>query len=278
MNFKTENNKKKTKRIIIIIIIFLLLFLVINELTSNKESANENSNNNIISKDNNVFILDNYPINEVPLKDLVMIQSMKYYVNYDSNSFFGYLRNKEEGINYYNVVFYNSSNPQDFVDYYASLMSEVSDEYTTDSQVYGKIGDYKVSAAHRGGDVAYVQVFLPNFEYENPYLDDFPSDLVKINDYLVEKENSYGHLNQNGGEIEYTKYFNLKAEYKEELDDINERYASLFEEYREKYKNEDNFVVNDEDMSLKWSKDDYNITLSFVPSHGRVYLMIRKLM
>ena len=276
MNFNQENKKKKTRKIIIIIIIILLSFLIITKLTNkNKDIANTNSQ---ISKNDSTFILDNYPIDNVPLKGLISVQSMKFFVNYDKNSFFGYLRSQEEGVNYYNVVYKTDTSSADFIKYYKSLMSEVSEEDSSETRIYGKIGNYKVSASNTNGEIAYIQVYLPTFTYENPYLNNFPEDLVEINDNLVEKENTYGLLNQNGGEIEYTKYFNLKSEYRDDLETTQERYLSLYEEYKQMYVNEDNLEVNDKDMSLKWRKDNHNITLSFVPSHGRVYLMIRKLM
>ncbi len=270
MNYFNSQKGKKFNKIIIALIIIILILLVL------KLSCNRDSNNlNNIQEINADYVLDSFPLNDIPLLGITKIQSMKYFVNYDENSFFGYLKSSEEGVNYYNVVFDTSVSQKDFIDFYTNLMTEVSDEYTSDSQVYGIISDYRVSASHYGKGTAYIQVFLPNFSYENPYLNNYPDELIEISKYLSEKENSYGLLNQNGGEIEYTKYFNLTETYTEGLDKDNP-YFDLYNLYTTLLSDKEGYGADPENMMIKWRENDYQMTMSFVSTHDRVYLMIRK--
>jgi len=271
MNYFNSQKGRKVNKIIIALIIIVLILLLL-KISCNRETVNINNGQEISSD----YILDAFPVDEIPLLGLTRIQSMKYFVNYDEKSFFGYLKTNEEGVNYYNVVFNTSVNQKDFIDFYTNLMTEISDDYSSESQVYGIISNYRVSASHYGSGTAYLQVFLPNFSYDNPYFNNYPDELIQISEYLSEKENSYGLLNQNGGEIEYAKYFNLKENYTEELDKDNP-YFDLYNRYITLLSNKNNYGSDPENMMIKWSENDYQITMTFMPSHERVYLIMRKL-
>jgi hypothetical protein len=261
---------KKTKRIIIVILILLLLIFIFYKLSSNNKNKLGNSTDNGVGNENmseNKYILEGYPQESVPLYKHTRIESNIFYVNVDG-TYYGYFKdNGEAGINYYNVVFKTTANQEDFISYYKSLMSEVLEEYSTDSQVYGMLAGYEVSIAHRGGDTGYLQVYLPSFNQENPYLTDYPSDMVDINTNLVEQENSYGKLNQLGGQIQYTKYFVLKEDYDKELDK-EEPFSDLYDIYLEKYSDQENFSSDNEDKVLKWKDGEHEITLNFYEDHG----------
>lgn len=269
---------KKTKRIIIVILILLLLIFIFYKLSSDNKNNLERGDNNEVSSENiseKEYILEGYPKESVPLYKNTRIESNIFFVNVDG-TYYGYFKdNGEAGINYYNVVFETTASQEDFINYYRSLMSEVLEENSTDSQVYGMLAGYEVSIAHRGGDTAYLQVYLPSFTQENPYSTDYPSDIVDIDQNLIEQENSYGKLNQVGGQVQYTKYFVLSDDYDEELDE-EEPFSDLYDIYLEKYSDRENFSSDNEEKVLKWKDGEHEITLNFYEGHGRLYLTIRK--
>jgi len=56
---------------------------------------------------------------------------------------------------------------------------------------------------------------------------------------------------------------------------VNE-FAVLEEKYRENYKNEEAYSVDENNKILKWNKNGYEVTVAITPSHGRIYSTIRK--
>jgi hypothetical protein len=142
-------------------------------------------------------------------------------------------------------------------------MDSVTEE--GDNMVEGTVGKYRVEASNYGYDMAYIQVHFPEDEFSktNPYFDGFEIPVVEDSSWL-ERESSYGYLNQNGGEIEYTKYYTTNWDMK-----------TLLSDYTEMYSDYDGFTSLDEE-TIKWLDGVYTITLSFSEDHGRVYLMIRK--
>lgn len=220
------------------------------------------------------FILQNYPLSKVPLLHAEKISSMKYFVNDDQSSEYLY----GGPVNYYNVVFYTDTNRSELFAAYQQLMDNINADETNDSKLSGQIADYRVDVSQysEDSDTAYMQVILPadKFQKANPYFTDYPH-LVEIHPSWIEKESSYGLLNQKGGEIEHTQYFILdQALLPEEAQD--NPFTYFFESYQQKYQDQTDFTVDNEKYSLTWKDSDYQLTITFSADHSRVYLMIRQ--
>lgn len=219
------------------------------------------------------FLLSGYPSDTVPLHGMTRLQSMKYFVNDDPKSFRGFTGTS---VNYYNVVFDTDLTRDDILGYYRSLMEKSYPEESSDTMIVGRIGKYVVSAAFRGEKTVYLSVYLPDDEFrkENPYYDGYPSDLVEIPVTWIEHENSYGTLNQRGGQTEYTRYFVLDEEASADGTETNP-FTDLYNRLKERYASQADFVANDGQHMLSWESEGYEITLTFSEDHGRIYLMIR---
>jgi hypothetical protein len=208
------------------------------------------------------FILDGYPTDTVPIYKCSDIESMLFFVNDDPNGFAMLYGGQ---VNYYNVVFYTTANQSDFIKYYRSLMSDIDEDYSGDSSVEGTIGTYYVSASKYSddNDYAYLQVFLPENEYqkENRFYSDYPA-LFEVGENWIEHESTYGKRNQSGGEIEYTLYYTY-------ADDM----TAVKDEYIQKYSDKTDFQTDGDDVS--WTDGNYEINLNFSADHGRIYVMIR---
>ena len=211
----------------------------------------------------------------MPLYKIREVSSSKYYINFDPKniSYFD-----DTNYTYYNVVFYTDASQSEFLSYYKELFDkEYVEEYVNPEMVKGYVGKYRVTAAHYGsGDTGYVQVYLPNEEFtkDNKYFDSYP-DLFEEDSMLVEHENSYGLLNQAGGQTEYTRYFTVidsGDRDKDGKDDVDE-FAVLISKCENIYKDKLNYTMEGEQMS--WEDGGYKITVSFSKDHGRVYLNIR---
>lgn len=273
--------KDKKKLIILIVIILaltvsaLVYVFAIKPKTSDDNIKNNSSSN--VSASNIKYILEGYPIDDVPLYDGVTISSMKYIVNEDSTNiyddFFGAKRN------YYNVVFEAKIDEKDEIfEFYESKMSSINEENNQDSTIEGVIGDYRVSISNYGYEDYYLQVHLPaaNFSKENLYYEDY-QELVEIASNWIEYENSYGLLNQKGGEIEYTQWFSIDVSEYEEDDPMRQNpVGEYYKQYKLKYADKQDFVADDETGRLTWSENDFEVTASFTVDHGRIYLMFRK--
>ncbi|MDY0097476.1 MAG: hypothetical protein RBS01_03955 [Candidatus Dojkabacteria bacterium] len=261
------------------VLITLTIFLLEKKsLLFNKEGSN--ISNTQESQNENAFLLEGYPIKEVPLYKLREVSSNKYYINFDpiNISTFG-----DKNFSYYNVVFYTESSQSEFLEYYKNLFDEeIVEEYPSPDMVKGNIGKYRVTAAHYdSNDTAYIQVYLPNEEFTegNMYFDPFPS-LFEEDSMFIEHENSYGLLNQLGGQIEYTKYFTVidsGDQNKDGEDDVDE-FSVLIEKYEEKYKEKTEYKYDLENHLMSWEEDGYSVKVSFTRDHGRVYLNIRSSM
>ena len=201
------------KKYIIYIPLILLLLVGGLYVFKNRESIFNTKESNQVTKDSSEkeldFLLSGYPIEEVPLYKVSKISSCKLYNNWDPNnrSIFG-----DAEFSYYNVVLYTDSSKSEFLDYYKSIFDEeIVDDYPMPDMVQGYIGKYRVTASHYDSDnTGYVQVYFPEEEVsrENVYFDRYP-DLFESDGMFVEHENSYGLLNQVGGQTEYTKYFTV---------------------------------------------------------------------
>lgn len=275
-----QKNKKKLILVICLIALILISATLIYGFVSKSGKSDDKTNNlaqNSLVTAGQEFVLEGYPIDDVPLySEDLFISSMKYIVNENPinayDKFFGAKRN------YFNVVFETDATQAEVFDFYKSKMSQINQENTLDTTVEGVIKKYRVSISNYGYKDFYLQVHLPVDEYSktNRYYQDYP-ELVEIAGDWVEYENSYGMLNQNDGEIEYTQWFDVATP--EEFDangvkiDPVNRY---YEIYKEKYVAKTNLTADDADRVLEWTEDGYSVTATFSVDHGRVYLMFRK--
>jgi len=261
----------------VLILLVLLLFISGKFLDSGstKNDDIDSSNNTSDEKQEFDYLLEGYPEVDVPLYKIREVSSSKYYINFDPKniSYFD-----DTNYTYYNVVFYTDASQSEFLNYYKELFDkEYVEEYANPEMVKGYVGKYRVTAAHYGSDdTGYVQVYLPNEEFtkDNKYFVSYP-DLFEEDSMLVEHENSYGLLNQTGGQTEYTRYFTVidsGDRDKDGKDDVDE-FAVLISKYENIYKDKLNYTMEGEQMS--WEDGGYKITVSFSKDHGRVYLNIR---
>ena len=94
---------------------------------------------------------------------------------------------------------------------------------------------------------------------------------------FVEHENSYGLLNQSGGQTEYTKYFTVLDSGDSDgdsIDDVDE-FAVLIAKYQGLYSSKDEYEFDNSTGRMSWVEDGYNVVVSFSRDHGRVYLNMR---
>lgn len=263
---------------LVILLILLLggVYLFVNresiftkgESNTGVESLNESELN---------YLLDGYPLEQVPLYKVNEVSSSKYIINFDpkNTSYF-----EHTNFAYYNVVFYTDASQSEFLEYYKGIFDkEVVEEYPIPDMVKGEIGKYRVSAAHYGSDdTAYIQVYMPNNEFskENMYFDTYPN-LFEEDDIFVEHENSYGLLNQVGGQTEYTKYFTVidSGDMNDDgIDDVDE-FGVLKAKYEDMYKSKNNYGYDEKNHLMSWDEDGYEVRVSFTRDHGRIYLNIR---
>ncbi|MDD3474816.1 MAG: hypothetical protein PHP08_02865 [Candidatus Dojkabacteria bacterium] len=272
------NNKKKYITVVGILILLILLLFISVKFLDRGSTKNEDINSLNNTSDEKLkfdYLLDGYPEADVPLYKIREVSSSKYYINFDPKniSYFD-----DTNYTYYNVVFYTDASQSEFLSYYKELFDkEYVEEYANTEMVKGYVGKYRVTAAHYGSeDTGYVQVYLPNDEFtkDNKYFVNYP-DLFEEDSMLVEHENSYGLLNQAGGQTEYTRYFTVidsGDRDKDGQDDVDE-FSVLISKYENIYKDKLNYTMEGERMS--WEDGGYKITVSFSKNHGRVYLNIR---
>lgn len=271
--------KNRTKIIIGIVILILILSLAFFYMKSKKDSE-ETEERSVESVNGSEidYLLDTYPLKEVPLYKITRVESSKYYINFDprNTSFF-----ENTNYIYYNVVFLTDATQEELLDYYTELFDKSYDEdYPSSDMVKGQIGKYRVSAAHYAVDeddnTAYVQVYLPNDEFtkENKYFDTFP-ELFEEDSMFVEHENSYGLLNQLGGQTEYTKYYTVidGGDQDDDGEDDVDEFGVLMSKYVALYEEKPNYSL--EGTLMSWEEDGYLVKVSFNRDHGRVYLNIR---
>lgn len=215
------------------------------------------------------YLLEGYPLTDVPLYRVRSVSSSKFFVNRDPSRRADYFGSR---IHYYNVVFETESDAPETLRYYTSLMTERNTQSVPADRAEGTIGRYKVSVSQYADapkKEIYLQVYLPEAEFsgENPYYGDYPN-IVEVDPSWLEYESSYGLLNQKGGEVEYTQYFPLPE--KEEDQD------TLIREYREKLGSASGYSFDEKSGLMRWKTDPYSISLTFSKDHGRIYLMVRK--
>jgi hypothetical protein len=269
------------RKYILYLVILLILLLGGVYLFVNRESiftkGESNTGVESLNDDELNYLLDGYPLEQVPLYKVSEVSSSKYIINFDpkNTSYFDHTN-----FAYYNVVFYTDASQSEFLEYYKGIFDkEVVEEYPIPDMVKGEIGKYRVSAAHYGSDdTAYVQVYIPNNEFtkENMYFDTYPN-LFEEDDMFVEHENSYGLLNQVGGQTEYTKYFTVidSGDMNDDgIDDVDE-FGVLKAKYEDMYKGKTNYGYDEKNNLMSWDEDGYEVRVSFTRDHGRIYLNIR---
>ncbi len=272
-------NMKHKKSILIALLVLLILVCILGYAWIGKESrgsqqtGSKTTNSTVATQNKAVtsedYLLEGYPSKTVPLYKSKKVSASKFFVNKDPQRFAGYFG---KTVNYFNVVFETEATPQEYLNYYRSLMSEANEESVSDSQIEGTIGKYKVEASHYGDNpenYGYLQVYLPEDEYQsdNRYFQNYPN-LVEFDQTTPEYESSYGLLNQKGGEVEYTQYF-LMPQKDEDRD-------ALIQVYQEKHQAEQGYSFDEESGTMKWQKNGFTVTMTFSKDHGRIYLMIRK--
>jgi hypothetical protein len=136
-NFRDMKRKKTLIIILFILILVALLFTFFYIFFINKKAdpvvsakpATPAKNTNEKS-----YLLENYPLDTVPLYKMKMVSSSKFFVNDDPASYAGYIG---KPTNYYNVVFETDASAKDLLKYYRSLMMEVNEDSTSEEQVEG---------------------------------------------------------------------------------------------------------------------------------------------
>lgn len=271
--------KNRTKIIIGIVILILILSLAFFYMKSKKDSEEtEEKSVESVNGSEIDYLLDTYPLKEVPLYKITRVESSHYHINFDpeNTSYF-----ENTNFIYYNVVFLTDATQEELLDYYTELFDKQYDEdYRPSGMVKGYIGKYRVSATHYAVDeydnTAYVQVYLPNDEFtkENKYFDTFP-ELFEEDSMFVEHDNSYGLLNQLGGQTEYTKYYTVidSGDQDDDGEDDVDEFGVLMSKYVALYEEKPNYALEGHLMS--WEEDGYLVKVSFNRDHGRVYLNIR---
>lgn len=260
--------------------LFILIgFLVFNYLnrTRTKESESiigeSTHSNSLETQEVDSFLLADFPT-EISLYNLEKVESSKFFVNDDASSSYLY----GGPVNYYNIVFKTSANKTELFNYYKSKFDSINIEESSDSKLIGTVGEYTISISQYSetSETAYLQVFLPASQYqkENKFFSEYPN-LILLNESWIEKESSYGLLNQKNGEIEYTQYFTLDTT-KLGSDITETPFDHFFNQYSELYSGKDNFEKDSDNKMLSWTDQDYTITMTFSQDHGRIYLMLRK--
>lgn len=264
--------QNKRSRAILVILLVILLGAILVVKARKPEQVNEEGMEEISKKGGESYLIEGFP-KSVPIYQSEKISSSKYFVNDDRSSSYLY----GGPVNYYNVVYKTSATRDELFEYYRQLMDEVETEQGSESKLVGRIGDYRVQISkytEEAGD-AYLQVILPseNFEKNNPYFADYPK-LVLIDPEWMEKESSYGLLNQKGGEREYTQYFVVDEDkLAEEID--NNPYDYYYLNYYERSKDKEGFEADEGEGMISYMQDGYEVTITFSKEHARIYLMIR---
>jgi hypothetical protein len=282
-------DKKKFVLFVIVImsIVALVLFGIYFFAIISKKNDDVNSPNTSIDIDKHQndnekfdFLIPGFPKDEIEFYKLDYISSAKFFVNTDPNNSSGF---NEKNFAYYNIVFKTTTDKDELLQYYKeSFDKSIELDYPMEDNVYGYIGEYRVQVSHYGHDNnAYMQVHLPKIDPEtsNRYFANFP-ELVENDNLLTLYETSFGYLNQKGGEIEYTKYFqasNSGDTNGDGKDDFDE-FAYLYEKYNKLYQEKEGYSADTTTGTLKWTSGKQNVVLVLSKDHGRVYLNIRELM
>lgn len=266
--------------------IFLLLVVLVGggaywyfiTYSPKKEDKNTTQNGNQAKDNRNTNTVMDGELLDIVFYKQVSLSSSKFFYNDDpsSSSIFG-----EKPYAYFNVVYKSSGTQTEVLEYYKNIFTKpIEREYPDSDMVTGYIDEYKVSATRYEADnTVYLQIHFPSEKVtkDSIYLNKFPLEL-KASSYLEEHELSYGVLEQNGGEVEYTKYYTIidsGDKNQDGKDDIDE-YDEVLTDYKATYKYEPNYVFDEKLQQLTWEYEGYKVTVAFADSHDRVYVMMRK--
>lgn len=259
--------------VMIVLTVGLLVFTYTNFYNQNTSSKEVQDTTIIEEKELNSseYLISEFPQN-IPLYELQEISSSKFLVNDDISSPTGEL------VNYYNVVFKTTALRNELFEFYKSTFDTLNELESSENSLSGTIGEYKVVVSQYADtdDTVYLQVFLPsqNAQKENKFFVDYPNSITQ-NESWIEKESSYGLLNQKGGEIEYTQYFILDSK-KLNQNVTEDPFKYFYNEYEKTYSTKNNFKAIEEKKMLTWNDGEYQVTMSFSSDHKRIYVMIRK--
>lgn len=270
---KLKKNKKTILLLLLLILGAIFVWFVYPKFTGKGSTTSET----IQSMGDEQYVLDGYPMKEVPLFENTKISAMKYIVNQNPQNIGGYFGLK---MNYYNVVYKTDKSAETILAYYKSLMSETSSEFSNSNRVVGKIGKYLVEASHYGEDTedVYLQVHLPGSEFSetNKFFSSYP-ETITVNSNWIEYENGYGRLNQVGGQIEYSAFYEIRSNYLEESKlTVKEALTDFYKEYKEMYSDKTDLKAYDSEQRLTWKDGENSNTVVFKEDHGRIYLNTRK--
>lgn len=279
-------NKNNIILILLLVIVVGITAFFFTKNNSLKTTSNDTGFNSVSNSDtgtnsgdqvsNQDYMLKGYPVDQVPFYKMSEISSIKFFVNDDTSSEYLY----DGPVNYYNVVYETTAPRSEVFEYYRSILSDIDPEEISDSKLVGKVGTYRVYIGQYAEDAENVsmQIALPTAEFEktNPFFEEYPQEIIEIDPSWIEKESSYGLLNQKGGEIEYTRYY-IMNENQLPTEAGSDPLKYYFEKYSELYLAKTDFTKDSEQQLLKWQDGEYEVSASFSTDHGRVYLMIRKL-
>lgn len=273
-----NKNKKYLLLIPLILLISIFVFHFFKNSEKNIDNNEGNKVNNVVNDNAKLnYLLEGYPIDEVPLYKLTKISSSKFFVGMDPSIISSF---DEKDFNYYNVVLETEASQSEFLDYYKNLFEkEYVEEYPSPDMVKGYVGKYRVTAAHYDSDnTGYIQVHLPKEEYTktNKYFDTYPN-LFESDSMFVEGQNSYGLLNQVGGQVEYSRFFTVLDSgdiNKDGIDDVDE-FSVLIEKFKAMYKDKPDYTFEPEQSVMTWREVGYSVSVSFSRDHGRIYLNMR---
>jgi len=274
------NNTKKIF-IILALISFVLVFVAVLIITNLNKTGLTNTDflSNNSQSTSQHFLIDQYPIKAVSLYKMTKIESSKFYYNSDSGNTSAF---NESPYSYFNLVYETTASKDEVFSYYRKIFDkEIKEEFSNPESIKGTIDEYNIEITQYGEDTVYLQVYV-----NKDRSDDIKKDLfayfpmVEIDlSYVKVDEKSYGLLNQNGGELEYTHYYTVTDTGDlnvDKIDDIDE-FAKIQSVIQEKYKNNADYIF--EDNIFEWTSDkDEKYTVELSPNHERVYVQIRKLM
>lgn len=261
-----------------VVLIGLVSLLMVN-LNNTGSKGNDGSSKQNIQSSVQDFLIDQYPIETVPLYKMKKVESSKFFYNRDPADTSAF---DESPFSYFNVVYETTASRDDVFKYYRTIFDkEIKEEFSNPESIKGVIGKYNIEITQYAEDTVYLQVYVDKSESDNlqkELFSYFPLVDIELS-YVKLNEKSYGLLNQKGGESEYTHYYtvsNTGDVNGDKIDDINE-FVVIQSAIQEKYKNSSDFKFKDN--VFEWTSDkNEKYTVSLSPDHGRVYVQIRKLL
>ncbi len=220
-----------------------------------------------------VTLLDGYPEDVVPLYKSTMLDLVYYSVRNDPQwaAVEGGLRNT------YHVVYHTDADIAEVREYYKGLMDTIDEESTVGDIVVGTIGKYDVwinTGEQESYNIVYMSVDLPRAEVTevNPFLADYPADLVEVPACFDFFEDMYYRVTYEDNDMKYTKHFDvvdLDGDGKVDLD--TEGCYSYFEE---RYADKEEFAIDRDAHMVTWVDGKYRVTVAFMADYDRGVLVL----